>query len=50
MRGFNVELVTQAFYEFNAGIAPRRRRFAFLFKAGKILVPSARSPAGTRCR
>ncbi len=42
--GFNIELVTQAFYEFNARIAPRRRRFAFLFKAGKILVPFGPEP------
>jgi hypothetical protein len=42
--GFNVELITQAFYEFNARIAPRRRRFAFLFKAGKIMVPFGPEP------
>jgi hypothetical protein len=42
--GFNVELVTQSFYEFNARIAPRRKRYDFLFKAGKILVPFGNEP------
>jgi hypothetical protein len=42
--GFNVELITQAFYEFNARIAPKRRKFGFLFKAGKILVPFGPEP------
>jgi mono/diheme cytochrome c family protein len=42
--GLNVELVTQAFYEFNARVAPKGRNFDFLFKAGKILVPFGNEP------
>ena len=42
--GFNIEVITQAFYEFNARIAPKRRNFGFLFKAGKILVPFGPEP------
>jgi mono/diheme cytochrome c family protein len=42
--GFNVELLTQAFYEFNARVAPKGRNYGFLFKAGKIMVPFGPEP------
>ena len=42
--GLNVELMTRAFYEFNARLFRKRKRFGLLVKAGKILVPFGNEP------
>lgn len=42
--GFNIELLTQQFYEFNARFVTDNRRAKFLIKAGKILVPFGDEP------
>lgn len=42
--GIDVELLTQAFYEFNARIAPEGKPYRFFIKAGKILVPFGNEP------
>src|SRR5690606_21930609 len=42
--GLNVELMTRAFYEFNARLFRKRKRFGLLIKAGKILVPFGNEP------
>lgn len=42
--GFNVELITQQFYEFNARFKPKRADVQLLWKAGKILVPFGEEP------
>jgi hypothetical protein len=42
--GFNIELLTQQFFEFNARFTTKNRRAKFLIKAGKILVPFGDEP------
>jgi hypothetical protein len=42
--GLNVELMTRAFYEFNARLFRKRKKFDLLVKAGKILVPFGNEP------
>lgn len=42
--GFNIEIVTQQFFEFNARFVTRNRRAKFLIKAGKIMVPFGDEP------
>ena len=42
--GFNIELMTQQFYEFNARFSAFQKRVRFLFKAGKIMVPFGPEP------
>jgi hypothetical protein len=42
--GFNIELLTQQFYEFNARFVSKGGRIATLIKAGKILVPFGDEP------
>ncbi|MCA9687273.1 MAG: hypothetical protein KC457_34250, partial [Myxococcales bacterium] len=42
--GFNLEILTQQFLEFNARFTTRDRRAKFLIKAGKIMVPFGDEP------
>jgi len=42
--GFNVELITQQFYEFNGRFSTKNKKVQFLLKAGKILVPFGDEP------
>ncbi len=42
--GFNIELITQQFFEFNARFTTKDERAKFLVKAGKILVPFGDEP------
>jgi hypothetical protein len=42
--GFNIELITQQFFEFNARFKTKNERAKFLIKAGKILVPFGNEP------
>lgn len=42
--GFNIEILTQQFYEFNARFVTRNERAKFLIKAGKIMVPFGDEP------
>jgi len=42
--GFNIEVLTQQFFEFNARFTSKNQRAKFLIKAGKILVPFGDEP------
>ncbi|MFO7563184.1 MAG: hypothetical protein R6X02_11115 [Enhygromyxa sp.] len=42
--GFNIEVLTQQFFEFNARFTSKNERAKFLIKAGKILVPFGDEP------
>jgi hypothetical protein len=42
--GFNIEILTQQFFEFNARFVTRNERAKFLIKAGKIMVPFGDEP------
>lgn len=42
--GFNIEVLTQQFFEFNARFTSKNERAKFLLKAGKILVPFGDEP------
>lgn len=42
--GFNIEILTQQFFEFNARFVTRNDRAKFLIKAGKIMVPFGDEP------
>jgi hypothetical protein len=42
--GFNIEVLTQQFFEFNARFTTKNNRAKFLIKAGKILVPFGDEP------